>query len=213
VYAINGVLRIEVIAHHDPGERRMTLLRPRLLSVVLPLALSLAGASCTEPLAPPAPGEVLFEVEYVNFAWGRSWHGFVVESDGKVYSYDLADTGQWPPAEEDHFPASELEAKYAHQRRLVTAVTPTEAASRYARVGEAAAGSLTPPQGVCADAGTLRYSALLYDASTGTYRRLLLHQAGDVARTNTSPAARELYRWLADVTAPGAEASICDPNP
>lgn len=191
----------------------MSLLRPRLLSIALPLALSLAGASCTEPLASPEHGAVLFEVEYVNFAWGRSWHGFVVESDGKVYAYDLSDTSQWPPAEEeDHVPAPELEAKYAHQRRLVTAVSATEAASRYARVGDALAGTLTPPQGFCADAGTVRYSALLYDASTQTYRRLLLHQAGDIARTNTSPAARELYRWLAEVTLPGTDRSACDPN-
>jgi hypothetical protein len=189
----------------------MSHFRPRLLSAVLPLVLSLSAASCTDPLTPPPdPGAVLFEVEYANFAWGRSWNGFVVEADGNVYAYDLSATSGWP-SEDDDIPAAELNAKYAHGRRLVTAVPAVEAASRYARVADALAGSITAPQGVCADAGTLRYSALLHDESTGTYRRLLLHQRGDVARTNTSAAARELYRWLADVTSTDAGAEFCDP--
>jgi hypothetical protein len=188
----------------------MAHLRPRLLSIVLPLALCLSAASCTEPLAPPDPGSVLFEVESINFAWGRSWSGFVVDAEGRVYSYDLGDTNLSPP-EGDVFAATELEAKYAHKRRLVTTVAAAEAASRYARVADALAGPLTPPKGVCADAGTVRYSALLYDASAGTYRRLLLHQRGDVAQANTSPAARELYRWLEQVTSTGIGAEFCNP--
>ncbi|MFL5541535.1 MAG: hypothetical protein ACJ8J0_21285 [Longimicrobiaceae bacterium] len=189
----------------------MTLLRSRSLSVALPLALSLVGASCNEPLAPPEPGAVLFEVEYVNGAWMPTWNGFVVEADGKVFSYNL-DGASLVPADDDHFTAAELEAKYAHHRKLVRAVSASEAATMYARVGDALAGTVTPPQGVCADAGITRYSALLYDESTGTYRRLLLHQRGDEARTNTSPAARELYQWLIDVTSTGAGAGVCDPN-
>ncbi|HKP75398.1 MAG TPA: hypothetical protein VJT67_07620 [Longimicrobiaceae bacterium] len=188
----------------------MTLPRPRLLSAVLPLLLSLAAASCAEPLAPPPPGRFLFEVEYVNFAWGFSYHGFVVDEEGHVYSYDLADTRQ-PPPSGDEFTAAELEAKYAHRRALAGSVAAAEVQARYARVGDALAGSLTPEQGMCADAGTTRYTALLYDAPTGTYHRLLLHQNGDVARTNTSPAARELFRWLAEVTTPGIAHTACDP--
>ena len=189
----------------------MSLVRPRLRSIILPLVLSLSAASCTDPLTPPPdPGAVLFEVEYANFAWGRSWNGFVVEGDGKVYAYDLSAASGWP-SDEDVVSAAELGAKYAHGRRLVTAVSAAEAASRYARVADALAGPVTAPQGVCADAGTLRYSALLYDKSTGTYRRLLLHQRGDVARANTSDAARELYRWLADVTSTDTGAEFCDP--
>jgi len=189
----------------------MAHLRPRLLSIALPLVLSLTAVSCAETLTPaPDPGSVLFEVEYVNFAWGRSWNGFVLDAEGRVYAYDLGDTNLWP-AEGDVFAASELEAKYAHQRRLVTTVAATEAASRYARVADALSGTLTPPKGVCADAGTVRYSALLFDASAGTYRRLLLHQRGDVAQANTSPAARELYRWLEQVTSTHVGAEFCNP--
>src|SRR3982751_2224623 len=189
----------------------MATLCPRLLSIALPLVLSLSAASCAEALTPPpAPGSVLFEVESVNFAWGRNWNGFVVDAEGRVYAYDLGDTNLLP-AESDVFTAAELEAKYAHKRRLVTTVAAAEAAARYARVADALPGPLTPPKGVCADAGTVRYSALLYDASAGTYRRLLLHQRGDVAQANTSPAARELYHWLAQVTSTSAGAESCNP--
>ena len=184
----------------------MKLLRPYLLSAVL----ALSAASCTEPLAPPEPGAVLFEVESINFAWARSWHGFTVDAEGRVHAYDLSDTNLMP-SDAEAIPAAELEAKYAHHRRLVTTVSAAEARARYARVGDALAGGITEPKAVCADAGGTRYSALIYDAGTGTYRRLLLHERGDVARTNTSAAARALYRWLADVTSTDVDKDFCNP--
>jgi hypothetical protein len=188
----------------------MTHLRPRLLSALLPLALAMPGASCADPLVPPDAGAVLFEVESVNFAWGRSWYGFVVDAQGGVYAYDLTDTNLSPP-EDGAFTAEELEAKYGHHRRLVKTLGADEAISKYERVAAAAAGSITAPKGACADAGTIRYTALIYDASTGRYRRLLLHQRGDVGQTNLSLAAHELYRWLADVTATAIDSNVCDP--
>jgi hypothetical protein len=188
----------------------MPQLRPRLLSAAVALALSLSAVSCGEPLTFPEPGTVLFEVESINFAWGRSWHGFVVEADGRIYSYDLGDTDLLPP-EGDDFAAGWLEAKYSHGRRQVGAVSAAEAAARYALVGDALRGGITEALGVCADAGTVRYSALLYEPTLGRYRRLLLHQRGDVAQTNTSAAARELYRWLAEVTSTEVGDTGCDP--
>lgn len=186
----------------------MTLIRSRLLSALLPLAMSLAAASCAEPLTPPAPGQLLFEVEAINFAWGKSWQGFVVDAQGQVFSYDLSNTDLMPP-QGDRFSAAELEAKYAHQRRRVGSVSAAEVASRYARVDAALSGSITDPKGFCADAGGVRYTALIYDEDTGTYRRLLLRQVGDVAQANTSAAARDLYHWLGDVTGTGTGG--CDP--
>lgn len=187
----------------------MIQLRPRLLSAVLSLVLPLAAASCAEPFTPPPPGPVLFEVESINFAWGRHWGGFVVDADGKVYAYDLSKTDLMPQ-QGDEFTAAELETKYARERRLVATVSAAEVASRYAAVGGTLAGRLSAPHGVCADAGITRFTALLYDASTGRYRRILLHQRGNVARTNTAPAARELYQWLAEVTQ--AESTGCEPS-
>jgi hypothetical protein len=189
----------------------MPQLRPRLLSAAVALALSLSAVACAEPLTLPEPGTVLFEVELINSAWGQSWHGFVVEADGRVYSYDLGDSELWPPPVGDDFTADWLETKYSHGRRLVGAVSAAEAAARYARVSDALRGGITEALGVCADAGTVRYSALLYEPALGRYRRILLHQRGDVAQTNTSSAARELYLWLAEVTSTEAGDAGCDP--
>jgi hypothetical protein len=189
----------------------MSVFRPRLVPLLIPFALTAAGAGCTETLAPaPDPGPVLFEVEYVNAAWGFSWHGFTVDTEGRVHSYDLGDLNQLPQHEDEVFTAGELEAKYAHNRRLETSVSAEEAAAKYARVGEVLAGSTSEPVGLCADAGTTRYSALIYAPATDTYHRVLLHQRGDVARANTSAAARELYLWLAQVTSTADGVGVCD---
>src|SRR5687768_17987173 len=112
----------------------MPQLRPRLLSAVVALVLPLSAFSCNDPVTLPEPGTVLFEVELINSAWGPSWHGFVVEDNGRVYSYDRSSLELWPPPAGDDFTAEWLEVKYARARRLVGAVSASEAAARYARL-------------------------------------------------------------------------------
>ncbi|HSU16276.1 hypothetical protein [Longimicrobium sp.] len=186
------------------------MLRSRFTAVLAAAGLVAASASCAETFIPRLePGSALFEVEYTNAAWGRRWNGFYVDAQDRVYSYDLGDARFDLEGSGDEFTAAELAAKYAHDAKLVTTLAPGEALARYDGVRAVLTTPLTAPRGMCADAGTLRFSALVYDARTDTYHRVLLHQSGDVAQANLSPVALNLYHWLSGVT--GTSSGACDP--
>jgi hypothetical protein len=186
-------------------------LRSRFTAVLAIAAAVAVSASCAEAFIPHVePGSALFEVEYTNAAWGPQWSGFYVDEQDRVYSYDVGDADFDPPPSSDEVPAAWLAAKYAHNPRLVTTLAPGEAASRYQALAAVRTTPVTAPRGVCADAGTMRFSILVYDSEADTYHRVLLHQRGDVAQANLSPAALNLYHWLSDVTGLSRD-SGCDP--
>jgi hypothetical protein len=174
--------------------------------------LATAAWVWTGQATPPSQPEAspLFEVEFVNFAWGRVWRGTWIDHDGHVYSFDLGRARESGYGD-SVMTAARLTRKYDHERTLVKTLPPGEAAGRYALVARAARGPFSAEREACADAGTARFSAWIYHAADGTYHRLLLHQRGDVAQANLSPAARELYHWLAGVTGSPTRGASCEP--
>lgn len=173
-------------------------------------ALSLGACETASGPDPVAPGSLLFEVEYANAAWGPVFYGAYIDAEGGVYAYDLGER-RWDPADDESFTGAELMEKYSRGRERLRTLAVAEVQQRYAAVADARQGELSDLRGACADAGILRYSALVYDAATERYTRLLLHQKGDVAQTNFSPAARQLREWLDEVTENEFDYSICDP--
>lgn len=175
-------------------------------------SMVISASACSEgPIAAQAtPEGPLFEVEYANYAWTPTWNGFYVDGRGRVYSYDLSSVRD-PELADSVLTPEQAARKYDHARALVKTLPDGEAARMYQRVAAARRGPFTERRSVCADAGGLRYSAWIYQASDGRYHRLLLHQRGDWAQANRASAARDLYHWLAEVTGTGAPGADCDP--
>lgn len=60
-----------------------------------------SGVDVAPPDAPPPPGQnILFEVSFENYAWGKKLKGIFITVDGSVWSYDFFanDAGGMPPA-------------------------------------------------------------------------------------------------------------------
>lgn len=166
----------------------------RLSVVACPLLL-LALAGCSGITTPGRSGSTVFEVEYVNFAWVPTWQGIAIDSTGAVHRYDLK--GQpWDPKRPDYPSREELTAKYASNTQPAGSVDPAQFEIMQVRAGRAAAGPISEPTNRCADAGTVTYTAWLYDAEQDAFRRVLLWREGDTAQLNQSVDARALVVWL-----------------
>ena len=172
------------------GEVRMLRQSP---VVWLLLALPLAG--CASITAPAANGTTVFEVEYVNYAWVPTWRGFVIDSTGTINSYDRKGKA-WQPGNADYPTRAELVGKYAVNSKPAGSVEVATFRAMEQRAGAAAAGPVSDPVNRCADAGTITYSAWLYDSEQDAFRRVLLWREGDVAQLNQSAAGRAIADWL-----------------
>lgn len=137
----------------------------------------------------------LFEIEYINHAWGRVWTGLYVDDLGRIFSYDLSDT-TWDHQSDTSFSAAELMDKYSHDNKRIGTIDPGVLAQQRVLIRGASEGNLTEPVGRCADFGVVTYSAFLYDAQKDRYTPVLLQQEGDLARKNDANGAALLVSWL-----------------
>ena len=136
----------------------------------------------------------LFEVEYVNHAWGLAWNGLVIDRSGDIYAYDHGHA-IWEPSSDDTYTETELEHKYTHASRYVGRIDQATITQQFSRIGSVGEHFLNPHQ-ACADAGSITYRAFSYEPSNEVYRPLLLREEGDIPKKNVSNAAEELASWL-----------------
>jgi hypothetical protein len=188
-------------------EVRMSPTR-RILTLTALAAAAACSNSATDLGDIPDDQEFLFEVEYVNYAWTFIWKGFHVDRDGGVRSYQLGTP--WPHAGDASFSPETLNEKYAEAPESVSTVALDELGRRVASIPAAAAGPLADPVQRCADAGTVTFTAWIFDSGTKRYQPVLLRMNGDVARENRATAANELYAWLATLV-PGFGLGGCEP--
>ncbi len=139
----------------------------------------------------------LFEVSYINFAWGHVHRGIYIDRNGNVYSYHYdRDDEIWQPEDYLQLTEADLTDKYSHNRTHIATVHPRTLRDMYDLVASAAQGELSERVHVMCDAGGTQYTAYLYDPAASRYMRVLLKLSGDYEQENLSGEARDLCQWL-----------------
>lgn len=154
-----------------------------------------ALTGCNSVTAPVDAAGTLFEVEYANYAWVPTYYGFVIDAEGTIHRFDF-DGKTWEGSGRERLSEGELEAKWRHGAEVTGEVDDGTIEAMRTRAAGVAAGNLTPPQNLCADAGTITYSAYRYDPETREFGRVILQREGDVAQVNQSADARAIVEWL-----------------
>ena len=139
--------------------------------------------------------EILFEATYMNYAWVYQHRGFMVDSAGRVRSYNLPK--DWNFVDSDGFITSAAMKENINKlNQTSVTVNKDTLLSYYNKLPSAARGEITIPNTVMADAGTASYWGYIFDSKTERYQRVLLNQFGDVYSENKSTEAKEIYNWL-----------------
>jgi len=154
--------------------------------------------SCNDNI-PTTQQRIFFEVHYINYAWGYTNQGILIDSLGNVYDYDLtlAQKDGWKSADEDgYISRTDMNKNFAFCDRIVHQVSMDSLQNFVYKIDEAAHGTVSEPVAVMADAGIKQYIAYIYDKKKDRYKKILLSQWGDMQCTNSSPEALELSAWL-----------------
>ncbi len=159
-----------------------------------------AGIGCSDSSVnsgQPPLGEIVFEAEYLNFAWGVSWNGTYVDVNGNVRTYDRSrDTVMWRDDDNGMFTEEELQRKY-QRRDTLRSLIPADSLSRMKQMAQTIdAKTYSDTVSMGADMGTWTTSVYLYRPEIKKYQRIILSQDGDRRFFNTSANAKEISDWL-----------------
>jgi hypothetical protein len=141
---------------------------------------------------------ILFQYEYVNYAWGFQHQGWLIDSCGKVYCYNIPHN--WTFCDNDGFITdSPMNVNVSATDSICKQVDIAELRSMAALIGPASNGKISTPVHEMCDAGGVSSVAFVYDSQNKQYKRVLLRQWGDFSSQNQSDAGRILANWLENV--------------
>jgi hypothetical protein len=139
--------------------------------------------------------KVLFQVDYINFAWGYQHSGFLIDSSGHVYCYQLPK--DWNNCDSNRFlTVSEMDSNLNWTDSICYTINKHELDLKKQLIIEASKGTISEPIHEMYDFGGIEYSGYLLNKKTQKYESILLKQTGDFQIDNSSHAAIDLYNWL-----------------
>ena len=141
---------------------------------------------------------LIFQYEYINYAWGYNHNGWIMESSGEVKRFQK--NAKWVfPDSLDYITETDMKKNILACDSVMANVTPATF-SLYAQKAFACSnGTMTKPTNIMADAGEQIYCFYLYDASGKRYKRFILNMRGDWSQENLAPYSNEVVEWMKSI--------------
>ena len=140
-------------------------------------------------------GQILFQVDVVNYAWGFHHSGFFIDNKGTVYCYDL-DT-LWSQEELTALLTDEIMDGMLQKAKNECGIVPLNKIDQMrALIPKISQGYMELPKNVMADAGITKYYYFNYNSRAGEYERIVFKQYGDWTANHSTPEGEELFESL-----------------
>lgn len=143
--------------------------------------------------------EILFEVNYVNYAWGYQNRGFFIDKTGRIRTYEKPK--DWKFASLGSLTAAEMDENLSKTTVFADYTVPQAELAQYVNLMKKVSDSdLTDPVNSRVDGGSTSQYVYRFDTGTKTYSTVLLQSTGDVDQFNRDPDARKISDWLLKIT-------------
>lgn len=141
---------------------------------------------------------VLFQVEYINYAWGYSHGGIIIDSAGNAKRFSYPESWNYPDTA-GYISESDMNEN-VKQLGKVSLKVEKDSLLRYFNMLEAASeGKLSDPYNRMFDAGETTYTGYFYFPLERKYKQILIKQWGDWEIDNNSKEAEAVFEWLSSV--------------
>ena len=155
--------------------------------------------SCDQREVPvPAEQEILFEVYYINYAWGKQHNGFLIDKNGNIKTYKNPEDWNFPSADKE-ISADQIAKNLTKTTLASTKISQEELNDYASRIYTIDQTKLSKPENVGADMGESIFATYNYDAEKQTYKQVLISKSGDWKTENKDKSAQEIKNWLSDI--------------
>jgi hypothetical protein len=174
------------------------LMKNILLKIFFILFTSFLFAACRKNIVINKKQVILFQVDYINYAWGYQHNGFIIDNEGKVLTYK--NPQEWI------FPDKELNitGNQVHDNiekcHFSGKIIPPDELIKYARyIKNISSSKVTATKNVAADAGAMEYICYQFYESSDTYKGHLIKMEGDFTCENLNFYTKKVAIWLKNI--------------
>ena len=138
---------------------------------------------------------ILFQLDYVNYAWGYQHHGFIIDNKGNILTYNNPEEWNFP---DNNLVLNEIQVAENISKCIQTGkkISKEELQKYTNYIENIASSKVTALKNVAADAGSLEYVCYQFSESTGTYKGYLIKMEGDFTCENLNFYSKKLAAWM-----------------
>jgi len=169
-----------------------------LVKIFLFLLIVLFITGCKKNNVISEKQAILFQIEYINYAWGYQHNGFFIDSEGNVLTYK--NPQKW------NFPDKNLNLSESQVNDNISYCLnsgkkiPREELLKYVNfIKNISSSKVTALKNVAADAGSLEYICYQFSENSGTYKGYLIKMEGDFTCENLNFYSKKVTTWLRNI--------------
>lgn len=169
---------------------------PEKIILITLLVLFITG--CKKNYVISGKQAILFQFDYVNYAWGYQHHGFIIDNKGNILTYNNPEEWNFP---DNNLVLNEIQVAENISKCIQTGkkISKEELQKYTNYIENIASSKVTALKNVAADAGSLEYVCYQFSESTGTYKGYLIKMEGDFTCENLNFYSKKVVAWMRDI--------------
>jgi hypothetical protein len=166
--------------------------------ILLSALLILSFTGCKKNTLISEKQTIIFQYDYINYAWGYQHTGFIIDNGGNILTYNNPE--DWNFMDKDMIlTEKQVAANIAKCQSSGKKISPEELQKFTSYIKNIASSEVTASKNVAEDAGTAEYLCFQYSGSTSSYKGYLIKTEGDFTRENLNFYSKKVVIWLKDI--------------
>lgn len=142
--------------------------------------------------------EILFQFEYVNYAWGHHHSGFIIDNYGNVLTYNNPENWNFPD-KDFVISANKVGDNLSKCRQSGKKISKEELQKYTNYIKNIASSKVTALKNVAADEGSSEFICYQFSESSLTYKSSLIKMEGDFTRENLNFYSKKVVAWMKEI--------------
>ncbi len=168
------------------------------VSYIILLSIVILTSGCRKSYNLNEKQHILFQYDYINYAWGYVHEGFYIDDEGKVLYYNNPEN--WNFHIQDYNINEKQLADNLSKCTLSEVKIEKEVLARFnSYIDNIASSKITAKKSIGADAGTGVYICYNYNSQSSLYKGTLIRMEGDFTCENLNFYSKKVSMWLAEI--------------
>ena len=167
----------------------------RFVKLLFLLIITVSISGCEKSFVVSKGQEILFQQEYINYAWGFQHNGFVIDINGNVLTFDKPDKWNFPD-KDGKLTEQQVKENIASCTLTGKMISKTDLYRYINYIDNISSSKVTAPKNTGADMGSLVYYCYQFSENSGTYKATKIKMEGDYQCENLNFFSKKVVHWM-----------------
>jgi hypothetical protein len=161
--------------------------------VILSFVLIITG--CKKAYIISDKQTILFQLDYINYAWGYQHNGFIIDKEGNILTYNNPENWNFP---DNDFGLSENQVteNLGYCLKSTKKISKDELLKYTNYIKNISSSKVTALKNVAADAGSTEFICYQYSENTRMYKGYIVKTEGDFKSENLNFYSKKVVSWM-----------------